>query len=139
MKLKLILCVALILGLSASLAIAASSSVQKKPARTTTTKKAKPCRPNVSLILRGQLTAVSATDQFSMSVTRANRHAKAYKGQTVSINTNAATTIRRLGKKVALADLTLGDRLNVQARVCKKQIGETPPLAKRVVARPAKT
>ena len=50
------------------------------------------------------------------------------------------TKVRRRGKKT-LGDLLAGDRVLVQAKVCKADLaqGATPPLtAKRVVAHPAK-
>lgn len=150
MKFKVALAAVLVAGLTASLAIAAPAKTSKKPARTntttTTTKKAKKvCRPNVSLILKGKLVSVAGDHlSFTMDVKQTNRHAKLYKGQTdVRVQTNAKTKIRRLGHKVALETLTLGDRLYVQARVCKIKksagaVAVAPPLAVRVVAKPAK-
>lgn len=162
MKFKIALVAVLVAGLTASLAIAAPAKTSKKPTgtntTTTTTKKVKKakkvCRPNVSLILRGTLATIAGDHlSFAMDVKQVNRHAKAYKGERVTVQVNAKTKIRRLGHKVALEMLTLGDRLNVQARVCKikikKSTGEAkkwtwstgepaPPLAVRVVARPAK-
>ena len=129
MKFKIALVAVLVAGLAASLAVAAPAKTSKKPAGTSTTttttktKKAKKpvCRPRVSLILRGALVSV-ADDQlsFTMDVKQTNRHAKAYKGTTTTVQVNAKTKIRRLGKKVALNALTIGDRLNVQARVCRR-------------------
>ena len=149
MKFKIALIAALAVGLMASLAVAAPAKGPKgdtNPTTTTKVKKAKKvCRPNVSLILKGTLVSVADDElSFTMDVTQTNRHAKAlYKGKTVSVTVNAKTKIKRLGKRVTLSKLTIGDRLNVQARLCKLKKGtvvvETaPPLAVRVVARPAK-
>jgi heme-binding NEAT domain protein len=152
MKIKLALVALFVLGLTASLAVAAPASSQKKPTGTTTTattttttttknKGKKPaCRANVALILRGKLVSVATDGQsFTMSVTRTNAHARSYKGQTVTVQINAKTKILRLGKKVTLANLVVGDNLNVQARACKKTIQTAgTPLAVRVVAKPAK-
>ena len=149
MKFKIALIAALAVGLMASLAIAAPAKGPKGNTNTTTTTKVKKakkvCRPNVSLILKGTLVSVANDElSFTMDVTQTNRHAKAlYKGKTVNVQVNAKTKIKRLGKRVTLSKLTIGDRLNVQARLCKLKKGtvvvETaPPLAVRVVARPAK-
>jgi hypothetical protein len=153
MKFKIALIAALAVGLMASFAVAAPAKGPKgktQNTNTTTTTKVKPtkkvCRPNVSLILRGTLVAVAADQlSFTMNVKQTNKHAKAlYKGKTVSVQVNAKTKIRRLGKLVKLSDLTIGDRLNVRARLCKMKKGTVavepaPPLAVRVVAKPAKT
>jgi hypothetical protein len=145
MKFKIALVAVLAAGLTASLAVAAPAKTAKKPTgttTTTTTKKAKKvCRPSAALILRGTLATI-ADDylSFTMDVKQTNRHAKLYKGKTgVIVQVNAKTKIRRLGHRVALEALTIGDRLNVQARFCKKSTGAVaPPLAVRVVAKPAK-
>jgi len=155
MKFKIALVAALVVGLVSSLAVAAPAKGPKGKTGTTGTtttttgkvkKPKKVCRPNVSLILKGTLVSV-AYDQlsFTMDVKQTNRHAKAlYKGKTdVSVQVNAKTKIRRLGKRVALSALKAGDRLDVQARLCKVKKGTVvvdtaPPLAVRVVAKPAK-
>ena len=56
------------------------------------------------------------------------------------MTTDADTKVRRQGKKT-LADLVVGDRVLVQAKVCKADLAEggMPALtAVRVVAHPAK-
>ena len=74
-----------------------------------------------------------------MLVKHSNKHARLYRGQTVTVQVDANTKIWRLGKKVTLGGLTLGDRLVVQTRACKKGTDVTAPLlAARVLARPAK-
>ena len=154
MKFKIALVAALVVGLVSSLAVAAPAKGPKGKTGTTGTtttttgkvkKPKKVCRPSVSLILRGTLVSVDNELSFTMNVKQTNRHAKAlYKGKTdVSVQVNAKTKIRRLGKRVALSALKAGDRLDVQARLCKVKKGTVvvdtaPPLAVRVVAKPAK-
>ena len=72
----------------------------------------------------------------------ANRHGRAYATATqpTAVFVDEDTKVRRRGKKT-LGDLVAGDRVLVQAKVCKADLaqGATPPLtAKRVVAHPAK-
>ena len=142
MKFRIALVAVLVVGLTASLAIAAPAKGPKAKAgatTTTTAKAKKACRPKVSLILKGKLVAV-ADDQlsFTIDVTQTSRHAKLYKGQTITVQVSAKAKISRLGEKVALNTLTVGDRLVVQTRICKKSADATvAPLAVRVVARPA--
>jgi hypothetical protein len=73
-------------------------------------------------------------------VTRGNRWARAYvSAGSASVTVDSTTKVRRNGKKT-LADLVTGDRVLVQARVCKADLAEgaTPALtAVRVVAHPA--
>lgn len=153
MKFKIALVAALVVGLVSSLAVAAPAKGPKGKTGTTGTtttttgkvkKPKKVCRPSVSLILRGTLFLVDNELSFTMDVTQTNRHAKAlYKGKTVNVQVNTKTKIKRLGKRVTLSKLTIGDRLNVQARLCKVKKGTVvvdtaPPLAVRVVAKPAK-
>jgi len=86
-------------------------------------------------------TLASVTDDqlsFTMLVKHTNRHAKTYKGQTITVKVDANTTIWRLGKRVALGDLTLGDRLVVQSPRLQELHRPGRPLAARVRARPAK-
>jgi hypothetical protein len=153
MKFKITIAAVLVAALTASLAVAAPAKTSKKPTGTTTTSttpvkkthKKVVCRPNVALILRGDLVSVNEAEQyFTMNVKGTNRHAKAYKGVADQrVDVNAKTKIKRLGKRVTLGELKIGDRLNVQARVCKVKKGTVvvapaPPLAKRVIAKPAK-
>ena len=72
----------------------------------------------------------------------ANRHGRVYvtATQPTPVLVDEDTMVRRQGKKT-LASLLAGDRVLVQAKVCKAALAEgaTPPLtAKRVVAHPAK-
>ena len=77
-----------------------------------------------------------------MDVTRGNRWGRAYvEGTAVTpVAVNATTKVRRQGKKT-LADLVVGDRVLVQARVCKADLAENakPDLtASKVIAHPVK-
>jgi len=148
MKFKVALVTVIVAGLTASLAVAAPAKSSKKPAGTDTTTtttttagstKQRVCRPRFAQILKGTLASV-ADDQlsFTVTVTQTNRHARLYRGQTVTIQVNANTRIWRLGEKVTLGGLTLGDRLVVQTRACKHGDAAAPLLAARVVAKPAK-
>ena len=79
---------------------------------------------------------------LSVTVKSANRHGRAYvtATQPTTVLVDEDTKVRRRGKKT-LGDLLAGDRVLVQAKVCKADLaqGATPPLtAKRVVAHPAK-
>jgi hypothetical protein len=145
MKWKIGLIAVIVAGFMASFAVAASPNKGGAKKTTTTTAKVKKakktCRPNVSLIMKGKLVSVDGAS-FTMNVTKTNKHAKSYKGKTITVLTNAKTKIRRLGKKVTLDKLvageTNGDTLNVRARYCKRGELPAPPLAVRVVAKPAK-
>jgi hypothetical protein len=102
-------------------------------------KDATACKPNVSFILNGTFVAAGADGaSFTMNVTHTNHHAKGLSSP-ATVSTDAKTAIRRNGKKVTVADLVAGDRLNVQARGCKNPPAGTVQtlVAKRVVAHPA--
>jgi hypothetical protein len=91
----------------------------------------------VTVVLKGTL----ASAPLTVTVTKANRWGRAYvSASAVTVATNPDTKVRRQGKKT-LADLVVGDRVLVQARVCKADLADekTPELtAVRVVAHPAK-
>jgi hypothetical protein len=97
------------------------------------------CRPWVSQILWGKLVAI-ADDQlsFTMNVKQTNRFARIYRGEDVTIQVNARTTVRLHGKRVALSALTVGDRLDVRARICRTDGALVQPLAVRVFAKHVK-
>jgi hypothetical protein len=142
MKFKIALVVALVAGLTLSLAVAAPAKGPKNTTTTTTTttKGKKPvCTPTVSLILNGKYKAANDTQTqpaFDMTVTAASKLGKAYKKLGVAtVLAPAATKITLNGKKVTLDKLAAGDRLSVQARVCKKSIPAGNPTAKRVTAK----
>jgi ribosomal protein L31E len=148
MKLRVALVTVIVAAMAAALTVAAPATSAKTPAGTETTTtnttttgppQEKVCRPRL-LVVTGTLVSV-ADDQlsFTMLVKHSNRHARAYEGQTITVKVDVNTKIWRLGKKVALGELTLGDRLIVQSRVCKGATDPIVPLAARVRARPAPT
>ena len=119
--------------LSVSAAVAAPPPGKGKPPTTDAG-----CKPKVTVVVKGSLTGVP----LSVDVTSANRWGRAYVAGTAStsIAVTPDTKVRRQGKKL-LGELVVGDRVLVQARVCKADLAEgaMPPLtAVRVVAHPAK-
>ena len=136
MKTKVLLIGMVVAGLAVSSAVAAPPAGKGKPPGT-----GEGCKPKVAVVLKGTLTSASAT-ALGVDVTKGNRWGRAYvEGTAVtSVAVNADTKVRRQGKK-AVADLVVGDRVLVQARVCKADLAEsaTPALtASKVVAHPAK-
>jgi hypothetical protein len=141
------------LGLvTASLAVAKGSPPGKgkpegKGKKTTTSATTDPatCKPKISVILKGTFVSGGGTS-FTMNVTQTNFHGRDLVGSPLTLTVDAKTTFRRNGH-AELADFEALDRLNVQARACKKQkkATQTPPaepvalLAKRVTGHPAKT
>ena len=154
MKFRVALVTVFIAGLAASLAVAAPTKTAKQQTETNTTAatttttstttghaRQKNCRHRFALVLEGKLVSV-ASDQlsFAVDVKRSNRHARLHRGQILTVQVDANTKIWRLGKEVTLGELTLGDRLVVQLRNCKKGTDPTTALlAARVVARPVPT
>jgi hypothetical protein len=132
---RALLATLVVVTLAASAAVAAPPPGAGKPPAT-----GAGCKPKVTVVLQGVLTSVSAI-VLGVNVKQANRHGRAYvtAAQPTSVLVNTDTKVRRQGKKT-LADLLVGDRVVVQARVCKKDLanGATPALtAVRVVAHPA--
>ena len=135
MKIKVILTGLVVAGLAVSSAVAAPPEGKGKP------KSGDGCKPKVAVVLKGTLTSASAT-ALGVDVTRGNRWGRAYvEGTAVTpVAVNATTKVRRQGKKT-LADLVVGDRVLVQARVCKADLAENakPDLtASKVIAHPVK-
>ena len=132
MKLKLLF-VGLVALLSVSSAVAAPPDGKGKP--------------KVTVVLKGTFVSASASS-LSLNVTRTNRWGRAYNTPgPKSVKLDEKTKVRGNGmKSVAdLAKLKEGDRVLVQARVCKADLkdlkeGDTPPelTAVRVVGHPAK-
>jgi hypothetical protein len=119
--------------LSVSAAVAAPPPGKGKPPTT-----GAGCKPKVTVVLKGLLTGAP----LNVDVTSANRWGRAYVAGTAStsIAVNADTKVRRQGKKL-ITELVVGDRVLVQAKVCKADLaeGNMPALtAVRVVAHPAK-
>ncbi len=116
------------------------------------------CKPAVSVILKGTLTAVDAVEpdlSIALLVDKANKHGKVLVGQTVTVKVNGDTKIRRNGK-ATLGDFKTSpaDRVMVQLRVCKKSVSDADTVdewtngstgilattfAKRVSAHPAQS
>lgn len=138
MKTKVLLAALAAVCLTASAAVAAPPPGKGKPPTT-----GQGCKPNVTVILKGTLAATPGPSATALSVTvkSANRHGRAYvtATQPTAVLVDEDTKVRRRGKKT-LGDLLVGDRVVVQAKVCKADLaqGATPALtAKRVVAHPA--
>ena len=125
-----------LLGASAALA----DSHPGKPGHPTT---GPGCKPSVGIKLKGTLANDPATadTSFEMTVTKANKHGRAYvsAAQPVTINVDAKTKIRRKAPGTAptqtLDSLAMGDRVEVKSKACKADLanGATPQLTARHV------
>jgi hypothetical protein len=141
------------LGLvTASLAVAKAPPGKGKPeskGKKTTTSSTDPatCKPKISVILKGTFVSGGGTS-FTMNVTQSNFHGRDLVGSPLTLTVDDKTMFRRNGH-AELADFKADDRLNVQARACKKpkNATQTPAaapaaptalLAKRVTGHPAK-
>jgi hypothetical protein len=128
----------LLVGLAAAL-LSVSAAVAAPPADKGKPKTGEGCKPKVTVVLKGMLTGAP----LSVDVTSANRWGRAYVPGTASTSVAVdadMTKVRRQGKAL-IGELVVGDRVLVQARVCKADLAEgaMPPLtAVRVVAHPAK-
>jgi hypothetical protein len=121
----------------------------KKTTSTSTSADPATCHPKISVILKGEF-ASGAGESFTMDVKRSNFHGRDLVGKPLTLMVDDKTRFVRQGP-AELSDYEAGDRLNVQARACKKQkkqkgassqapaADQAPPLmlAKRVVGRPA--
>ena len=132
MKLRLLL-----VGLAAAM-VAVSAAVAAPPPGKGKPQTGAGCKPKVTVVLKGTLTAKPLT----MDVTSGNRWGRAYVAgtavTTIAVDTN--TKVRRKGKAL-IGDLVVGDRVLVQAKVCKFDLNDNamPGLtASKVVAHPAK-
>ena len=138
------------LGLvTASLAVAKAPPGKGKPegkGKKTTTSSTDPatCKPKISVVLKGTFVSGGGTS-FTMNVTQSNFHGRDLVGSPLTLTVDDKTKFRRNGH-AELADFKADDRLNVQARACKKpkNTTQTPAaaptamLAKRVTGHPAK-
>jgi hypothetical protein len=138
------------LGLvTASLAVAKAPPGKGKPegkGKKTTTSSTDPatCKPKISVILKGTFVSGGGTS-FTMNVTQSNFHGRDLVGSPLTLTVDDKTMFRRNGH-ADLADFKADDRLNVQARACKKPknatqapaAAPTAMLAKRVTGHPAK-
>ena len=119
--------------LAAPSAVAAPAAGKGKPPAT-----GQGCKPRVTVVLKGTLTGAP----LSVDVTSGNRWGRAYVAGSapMSIAVTADTKVRRQGKKL-ITDLVVGDRVLVQAKVCKADLANDakPGLtASKVIAHPAK-
>ena len=141
------------LGLvTASLAVAQAPPGKGKPEgkgkSKTTTSSIDPatCKPKISVILKGTFESGGGTS-FALDVTHSNFHGRDLVGSSLTLMVDDKTMFRRNGH-AELSDFKAGDRLNVQARACKKPKttahGQAPAaqstamLARRVTGHPAK-
>jgi hypothetical protein len=138
MKIKLVLAGLAVAALATSSAVAAPPEGKGKP------RTGEGCKPKVAVVLKGTLASASTTS-LGMNVTGANRWGRAYKtAGTATVTLNDNTKVRGGGMKTVadlVADLKAGDRVRVQARVCKDDLKNDakPALtASKVVGHPAK-
>jgi hypothetical protein len=96
-------------------------------------------------VLKGTLASAASMTSLTMNVTGANRWGRAYKtAGSASAALNDKTRVRGGGMKSLedlVADLKAGDRVRIQARVCKDDLKNDamPALtASKVVGHPAK-
>jgi hypothetical protein len=120
--------------LTASSAVAAPSAGKVKPSPL-----GAGCKPKVMVVLKGTLMGAP----LSVDVTSSNRWGRAYVpgSASTSIAVDPTTKVRRQNKK-DITDLVNGDRVLVQAKVCKAALANdaTPALtASKVIAHPANT
>jgi hypothetical protein len=80
--------------------------------------KTKVCRATVAYALEGPAIAVGS-DSVTLTVESANKHARSFVGQDLTVTTNAATKISRDDKEATIADLVPEDTLTVMIRGCK--------------------
>ena len=140
MKFKVLLAGLAVAGLTVSSAVAAPTEGKGKPDATGPN-----CKPKIAVVLKGTL-ASATTTSLSMNVTGANRWGRAYKtAGTASVTLDTKTKVRGGGMKSVtdlLAKLKSGDRVLVQARVCKDDLKDPtakPQLtASKVIGHPAK-
>jgi hypothetical protein len=140
MKVKLFLAGLAVAGLAVSSAVAAPPEGKGKP------RTGEGCKPQITVVLKGTLTGTPSTTALDMSVTGANRWGRVWKGGTAHVTLDTKTKVRGGGMKTTAdlaAKLTTGDRVLVQARVCKDELKDpvtTKPAltASKVIGHPAK-
>jgi hypothetical protein len=74
------------------------------------------CKPSFSLNLHGSVAAAPAGTTVAVLVAKGNGHAKGLAGKQVSVDASGAKVVKK-GKK-AVADLAVGDRVEVKAKAC---------------------
>ena len=139
MKVKLFLASLAVAGLAVSSAVAAPPEGKGKP------KTGEGCKPQITVVLKGTLSGAPSTTALDMNVTGANRWGRVWKGGTAHVTLETKTKVRGGGMKTAAdlaAKLKAGDRVLVQARVCKDDLkNDTKPTtltASKVIGHPAK-
>jgi hypothetical protein len=138
MKIKLFLTAVAVAGLAVSSAVAAPPEGKGKP------RTGEGCKPKVAVVLKGTLASAASTTSLSMNVTGTNRWGRAYDDASATVTLDTKTKVRGGGMKSLedlVADLKVGDRVRVQARVCKDDLKNDakPALtASKVVGHPAK-
>jgi hypothetical protein len=146
MKLKAVFLAIFVAGFAASFAVAKPPPGRSGDGTTSGTtaqkgKKAKDCKPRVTMDLRGTLVATAA-DSLTMDVSASNKHGRALAGTQLTLTVDASTKIRRHGHAL-LADLKPGDRLNVKVQGCLTvAAGGTATallVARKIDAKPAKS
>jgi hypothetical protein len=141
MKVKLFLASLAVAGLAVSSAVAAPPEGKGKP------RTGEGCKPKVAVVLKGTLASAPSLTSLSVNVTGGNRWGRAYKNAATPVTLDTKTKVRGGGMKTTadlVAKLTTGDRVVVQARVCKDELKDpvtTKPVltATKVVGHPAKT
>jgi hypothetical protein len=139
MKVKLFLTSLAVAGLVVSSAVAAPPEGKGKP------RTGEGCKPKIAVVLKGTLVSASASS-LSMNVTGANRWGRVYKDAVANVTLDTKTKVRGGGMKSVddlVAKLKAGDRVLVQARVCKDELKDpvtTKPAltASKVIGHPAK-
>ncbi|HEU5010345.1 MAG TPA: hypothetical protein VFT33_06595 [Gaiellaceae bacterium] len=138
MKVKLFLTCLAVAGLAVSSAVAAPPEGKGKP------RTGDGCKPQVTVVLKGTLTGTPSTTALDMNVTGANRWGRVWKGGTAHVTLDTKTKVRGGGMKTTddLAKLKAGDRVLVQARVCKDDLKDNAKpatlTATKVIGHPAK-
>lgn len=149
MKFRILVLALLTALVGASVAFAHDNPGQGKPEA----KPGKPtsgpnCRPKVKVVLRGMLANDPATGDtsFMLTVTKSNRHGRAYvsAAQPITVNVDAMTKVRRKAPDseptTTLDSLAMGDLVKLRARACKADLkhGGMPDLtAKHIKGHPA--
>ena len=158
MKLKALLLALFTAGFAVSIAVAASPAAVADEAQpvvaattgdgttagTTTSeskkgkghaKKAEKCKPAKKVVATGEFVAAGGGG-FAMKVTGGNKAAKAWKDKQATVLVDDKTKFN--GKKRKLADLTAGDRVNVQGYACKADVAAGSLLARKVTSKAPK-
>jgi hypothetical protein len=123
MKIRVVLTGLAVAGFAVSSAIAAAPADKGKPPTT-----GAGCKPRIAVVLKGTLASAPGASAISVNVKSGNHWGTAYvkATQPTSINVDANTKIRRQGQKT-LKSLLSGDRVLVQARVCKADLANSAP------------